>query len=369
MLVNTVVFRLDPAISSQIADALHLVDVEVTIFDEVEPFLNDLRSEPPSIIVLGIEAMELGSFRAILENEEELDRTVIIGVTSDPYDVSLRRGFESCLTDFVLEQRPFDIKRIAIALRSEDAWSGQPLDKGRNLLVDDDLGRRKSLGRMMRLSGFDVEFASSAEDLNQRLDQGRDYSVVVASETLMTVETLDSCISDHCVRPVSWLLYGNERLQCKIMGKGAKELSASRQVTPDLILFTIQEIANLPLKDMRSSKRIQYLTPVQFRMGSDDEGVWAFSRDLSLNGMFIRTLIPPPKDSVVRLSFRPPTADGMAEVGARVMWRREYSSPSNPMRPAGMGVQFVNPSGPDKAAIEAGYEELLRMDARNQQAG
>ena len=98
--------------------------------------------------------------------------------------------------------------------------------------------------------------------------------------------------------------------------------------------------------------------PVRFQVETLRDVVWAYTRDISLNGLFIRTIVPPPPETMLTISFRPPTGEGSVQVGARVAWRKEFGSGADPMKPSGVGVQFTRVSVPDGAAIEAGYGVL-----------
>ncbi|MBW2263921.1 MAG: PilZ domain-containing protein, partial [Deltaproteobacteria bacterium] len=142
--------------------------------------------------------------------------------------------------------------------------------------------------------------------------------------------------------------------------KGKPDVLASlgTDPNPDTVLFHVQDILKKPLKDLRKSKRMPMFTPVRFQVDTLRDSVWAYTRDISLNGIFIRTIAPPPPETMVTVSFRAPTAEGKVQVGARVAWRKDFGSTTDPMKPAGMGIQFTRVSAPDGAAIEAGHHAL-----------
>ena len=87
-----------------------------------------------------------------------------------------------------------------------------------------------------------------------------------------------------------------------------------------------------------SDRRIIQRFPLDFRVDfiHDGDYIISCSRDISMDGMFIRTTDPPPVGSHVNLIF--PGEGGFdIEVAALVVWTKA----ADQQRKSGMGVQFL----------------------------
>jgi len=88
--------------------------------------------------------------------------------------------------------------------------------------------------------------------------------------------------------------------------------------------------------DRRSSQRI----PRKYEITFIHEGDYliSFSKDISVDGMFIQTDMAPPVGQVTQLTFSIGEIEQIS-VDAKVIWVNDTKSTSDP----GMGVQFIDP--------------------------
>jgi uncharacterized protein (TIGR02266 family) len=88
--------------------------------------------------------------------------------------------------------------------------------------------------------------------------------------------------------------------------------------------------------DRRSSLRV----PIKYEINfiNDDDYLISFSKDISADGMFIRTDNALPVGERTTLTFSIGEIEQIS-VDAKVVWVNELESTQDP----GMGVQFVNP--------------------------
>ena len=88
--------------------------------------------------------------------------------------------------------------------------------------------------------------------------------------------------------------------------------------------------------DRRSSQRI----PGKYEINFIHEGDYliSFSKDISVDGMFIQTDTAPPVGQLTQLTFSIGEIEQIS-VDAKVVWVNDTKSTSDP----GMGVQFVDP--------------------------
>jgi hypothetical protein len=353
------IFGFEAEMTSMISEALFFAGAEPIKFQDVTSFTKSFKLEPPLLIVLPLAAAEQLDLHVILGSDERFDKVAVLVAVDDAYEPGLRGTLEHCALDYFMTSQPYHLKRLALAVMSRNPWSEAPTTSGRLLLAESDLQRRIGLARAMRIAQFDVAFADTTEELIDRLSGEESHSIVVANQTIASHETFQECFRNPSLKRVPWIVYDNHEILANTLeGKPDTLAPVGREPNPDTVLFHVQDILKKPLKDLRKSRRMPMFTPVRFQVDTLRDAVWAFTRDISLNGIFVRTIAPPPPETMITVSFRAPTAEGQVQVGARVAWRKDFGSQTEPMKPSGMGIQFTRVSAPDGAAIEAGYNAL-----------
>jgi uncharacterized protein (TIGR02266 family) len=88
--------------------------------------------------------------------------------------------------------------------------------------------------------------------------------------------------------------------------------------------------------DRRVSKRV--LGKYEINFINEGDYLISFSRDISVDGMFIRTDSAPPVGELTQLTFSIGEIEQVS-VDAKVVWVNEPEATADP----GMGVQFVDP--------------------------
>jgi len=356
------IFGFEAEMTSMISEALFFAGADTVKFPDIASFTKTFKLDPPTMIILPLAAARQIDLHVILGSNERFDRVAVLVAVDDPYEPGLRSMLESCALDYFLTSQPYHLKRLALAVMSHNPWSEAPTTSGRLLLLESNLERRIGVARAMRIAQFDVSFADTIEDLETRLSADGSHSIVIANQALASSEAFRRCCKDHVERRLPWIVYTDQEILANTREGMPDELvPVGRDPNPDSLLFHVQDILKKPLKDLRRSKRVPMFTPVRFQVDTLRDIVWAFTRDLSLNGIFIRTVAPLPPETMITVSFMVPTGEGTVKVGARVAWRKEYGQAADPMKPSGMGIQFTRVSGPDGAAIEAGYGALSRL--------
>ncbi len=113
---------------------------------------------------------------------------------------------------------------------------------------------------------------------------------------------------------------------------------------------------------VRASERTTLEVRVDFEL--DDMTYTGVTRNISAGGVFVATEDLPPVGARINLKFALPGNDRPLTVQTEVRWirprRQPQTSPGGEDAPAGMGLQFLNPSAADAAALE---RFLARRDA------
>ncbi len=352
----------DQEMTSLVSETLFFAGADPLRFDDITSFTKAFKQQPPSLIVLPLRMLEQLDLHLMLGSDARFDGVSVIVAVDDPYSPGLRSALESCAIDYFLTSQPYHLKRLAMAVMSTNPWSETPMTSGRLLLVEPSLERRIAIARLMRIARFDVLFVDDREGLVESLSGDRPCSMVIACRAMITDELFLALNNDPSIRRMPWVVYGGNEILSNTQGGATDRLvRIGADPNPDTIMFHVQDILNRPLEDLRTSRRLPMFTPLRFQVDNIRDSVWAFTRDISLNGLFIRTLAPPPPETVVTLDFRSPTAEGTVKVGGRVAWRKEFGRKADPMKPPGMGVQFTRVSAPDGAAVKAGYNALAEL--------
>lgn len=356
------IYGFDPDLLNALKEILYFAGSDPLEVEDVKGFSKLFKTDPPDIIVMSLEALEMLDFQIMVGNDPQFDKVAILVGTRDVFAPELRKMLETCATDFFLVSQPYHLKRLAMAVMAENPWREVPAMSGKLLLADANLERRIAVARSLRISKYDVEFAESAEDLSEKIRGGHGYRMVLSCRNMGgedVSEILHKACRDAESKDVPWLVYEESRVLANIDKDDREKLvKVGADPSPETISFNVQNILGSPMKELRKSERLPYFTPVKVTLERIKEEIWGLSTDISENGLYIRTLVPPPNDTIITVSFKPPTGEGMVQMGARVAWRKEYGDASHPSKQPGFGLEFARISEPDKAAVLAGYTIL-----------
>jgi PilZ domain-containing protein len=91
--------------------------------------------------------------------------------------------------------------------------------------------------------------------------------------------------------------------------------------------------------NMQERRRIKKRFSIRF--GIDEAVMLAFTEDISMTGMFIKTFNVIPPNSRIKIKFDLPEGSGV-ELEARVMWAKKVpANLFNLVKKSGMGVRFI----------------------------
>ncbi|HEU5056420.1 MAG TPA: TIGR02266 family protein [Kofleriaceae bacterium] len=103
-------------------------------------------------------------------------------------------------------------------------------------------------------------------------------------------------------------------------------------------------------KDRRQWQRV--LVDLEVDYGNQDNYLFAYIRDISATGIFVRTNSPEAPGTRLNLRFTPPSADSPLELEGEVIWINPYrpGQPDN-LHP-GMGIRFIGLSDDDRGRLQ-----------------
>ena len=111
-------------------------------------------------------------------------------------------------------------------------------------------------------------------------------------------------------------------------------------------------------RELRASDRTPLEIKVDFQV--NDMTYAGVTRNISAGGVFVATDNLPRVGERINLRFALPGTGRQLAVQTEVRWIRAKKSPTDADAPAGMGLQFLNPSADDVAALD---QFLARRDA------
>lgn len=131
----------------------------------------------------------------------------------------------------------------------------------------------------------------------------------------------------------------------------------NKKIPLEDIMFRINRILYPEKEDLRMSPRVEDNIFIRYRVnGSRFSG---YSFNISSGGLFIRTIVPPPEKTKVRLSFNLPRNGKFIRAGGIITWRNKYRPDTQTSYPPGIGVKFTNLPSNDRDAIAQHILERL----------
>jgi DNA-binding response OmpR family regulator len=234
--------------------------------------------------------------------------------------------------------------------------------RGVALIVDSDRTRRIVLGRVLRNAGYSIEFAVSDADAIVRAKDTSPKLVVASSDVGESPAALLASARDAGAT-ATWIV----TCPPKDIGaaRGAVEALGNATVTDGFapaenVVFLANELERGGANDKRASRRLLYGTAVAFRGAGRDMDDCGYSYNVSLGGLYVRTLSPP-EDDIVWVELRPPRSERRVRLEGRVVWRRKFGSSEGATVPPGFGVAMSDATKRDLAAWREGYGAFAQM--------
>lgn len=229
------------------------------------------------------------------------------------------------------------------------------------VLADPSRARRAQLARQVRRLGLDVHFADNHLGVGDRAG----VRLVVAAVDLPSVGAFE-CMRAFRRRTgrvdTPWIIVGDPgdhaRVRTSLIGE------------PNVAWFPalgdpaqIVSVANRMLRrdapSLRRSARLPLLAPALVELDDATSPLWSCTYNLSLGGVFLRTLVPPPVGTSTRVSFVVADGGDPLTLPGSVVWRVEARAAVG--HPPGFGVKFEE-SMPERVreGLHRGYARLSK---------
>ncbi len=265
------------------------------------------------------------------------------------YQLANRQGADDCIPEYDTG----GVTRRLANLAQGEAPRLPDTRSGRALVAISDEKQRRHVGRRLRSAGYEVEFISSRLDFDTRRDSGAQPSLLVATPSFPPVidQPEDECVEGEDSLP-----------RITVPDWDGDPLSPRQLSAPEIgarLMFLVDEATRPVLKDARASRRIQHSVIATFSEQRTFEHTYGLTDNLSRQGLYMRTLDPPPVGSSVRVNLRDKYHD-ILQIRGLVAWRYAPSQVGGRICP-GFGLSIAEESCPrdDLEKYHALYGDVL----------
>lgn len=227
-------------------------------------------------------------------------------------------------------------------------------DKRWKILLPDDVDLILELDRtFLHREGFELVVAGDGAEALVDIRRERPAVIVLdlAKPGMDAAGVCRAVKSDPELRatPVLIVGAGNSRGERACCEQAGCDGFLPRPVPPDLLLAAVRGRLGLV-------EREAHRVPARLRisMGEDaGEVLTDFTVNVSLGGVFVETARPFAAGDPLRTSFVLPGREQPVSCRSRVAWVNTAERPTTPSLPPGIGLQFLDLSDEDRAAILA----------------
>ncbi len=338
-------------------EQLSLVAIEsghqLTLVDQVSAAAEYLENAVPHAILIDTRLPQSETFGLSVRAQSAHALTPVLGLVEEATDLAFADTF-SWGGDDVVDLR--SERSLLSRLRRLPHEHAVPASAHRGVAVvaDPDRDRRLVRARVLRNAGYQIQFAVSADELSQGVENSPTL-IVVDEELDGIAECMESLPG---VQPdVTFLVMAAPRHLGRLNARLSTRhnaVAADGFAPPENLIFLANELSRGGSSDKRSSKRLLYGTRVVFRGEGREEEDVGYSYNLSSAGLYVRTLALP-DDNRVWLELRPPRSDRLVRLEGEVVWRRPFGPSGFATVPPGFGVRIVDATQSNRAAWDAGY--------------
>lgn len=328
-----------------------------------EDLRSQLVADPPAAVVFGPEIEDRAGLVASLRESSVLTSVPFIGRVAAAHPNSLSQAFRDGMDEYYLDGCSEQFTELANVLGQSERGSTVRAPAGQVILAHPDRLERVRLASVLRRNGYDTHFAGSAEELRSALLEKRPRAVV-ASTGLPGVPVVEMvCELDGTeLDTIPWVVVAPEQLIDETSeALPAKPQSRILEDGADVegLTFLMNEMLTPPPVGVRRSPRLLFGAPAAFVNEGGEVVFQGYTYNVSMGGVYLRSLTPFPLQTRITVDFQPPYGRGRVVADAQVCWVKRLGDTGGAASPPGMGIQFLSMDVADDAGFEAGYRRLL----------
>jgi DNA-binding response OmpR family regulator len=230
--------------------------------------------------------------------------------------------------------------------------------RGEAIVSDSDRGRCDVLGRVLANAGYSVRYAIDLVSARYYLSK-KGVTLFVVNEELGDPPAL---IQEARAQgnEASWVVTAKQRNieQTRNALQGMQQVAVmSSHGPPENVLFALDFLNPSQGAARRAQVRALHGTMVLFRGEGEEEDQCGYTYSVSGNGLYVRTLLPPPSGNLW-VEVEPPKAARRVRLLGTVAWSRTFGQSGAETAPPGFGVKLKSGLGEDLKLWVSGFESL-----------
>jgi hypothetical protein len=343
--------------SQRVREASAAAGVTAEFHARCEDAVAPLGVASPLAVVVRMDAPGAADLCAHVRTQARLADVPVFGVAAERSDIAFTELFSWGGDDLVSLWSPQPLTR---RLRPLVGRTSAPRGEGQGCAVvaGADARWRSVMGRALYSGGFSVRFVSTGADLLTD-SLGPAVRLVVAADDVAQEGAAACAVRARASgSEAAWVVVVPPKRMAAATS-AARTLSrvsiADGFAPPENVLFLANELLGRRGEDKRASARLLYGTTVAFRAAGRDEDEIGFSYNVSVGGVYVRSLAPLDQGQDVWLEMWAPRAERRVRLAGTVAWKRPFGSGERATVPAGFGVKITDGLGGDLERWLHGY--------------
>ena len=236
-------------------------------------------------------------------------------------------------------------RRIA-NLREFDPSARPLVSRGRVLICHQAGEQRRLLGRVLRQASFDVRFAMDSDEIVAAMKSEHPPDLVVVSSQLLPVSEIDQARRAANATETRFIVVATTASTRIMLDPSLHRVATISETAPhDHLLFLANDLLRHDRRQARKSPRYLFDTICSFRSEGTFAPEYGLTYNMSKTGIYVRTLDPPAKNSVLWLELRAPGTTSTVHLRGTLVWV-EIPGGGTRAAPPGFGLRIDADSSP-----------------------
>jgi CheY-like chemotaxis protein/Tfp pilus assembly protein PilZ len=314
------------------------------------PHGHDMLAAPdsaPTAVVLPMNTPGASETCTQLRRQTRFAAVPVLGVTPQRKDLAFIDLFALGGNDLVGLRAS---EALARRLRPLAGRTSTPVTAGGSgtriaLVASPDTRWRSVVGRGLHAGGYSVRFVTGVEELVKESLAEQVVVVVVADDLSPEGAVAVAASARAQGSKAAWIVVSPPKRMAAMHAAAAampRTVVVDGYAPPENVLFRANELVSRPGADQRAAPRLLYGTAVSFRGAGRDEDDIGFSYNVSVGGVYVRTLAPLDPGTEVWLDMWAPRSQRRVRLAGTVAWRRIFGISEKATVPPGFGVKIVD---------------------------
>jgi len=315
-----------------------------------------LETNDPHCVIVDASAPRLDKIIAKLRSKRQANLVPVLALVQSPDDLFIEQYFSWGGDEIVSMEAGASLLERLKAVPREPPKN----NPGRRVVIGDpDKAHCDVIGRAFAQAGFDVKSAIDRKSLEFLVKQ-YEPPVVVVNATFGELPELIARSRQNRSK-AGWVILAARRdfeAQQTALTEHERCVVVGVQSSPWQLLYRANEVARNAAAERRIQPRLHVGSQVLFRASGGDDDDVGVCFNVSLGGMFVRSMAPVAAEQVW-LEWRVPHEKTRIRLEGQVVWRQtSMIDPGRASSPLGFGVKFSDYLGSARGHLERAIESL-----------